>query len=86
MEEEALRRSVALRIGGRSVQVCTAEDLILFKIGSDREKDWKDAEGLVKQNARTLDRGYLDPRIETLSRGLDRPEILNEYLSWMKAD
>lgn len=82
LEEEAIRRAVSRRIGERDIRVCTAEDLILFKICSEREKDSADAEGIVKQNAKTLDRRYLDPRVETLSRGLDRPDILDDYLSW----
>ncbi len=84
MEDEAIRRAVVRRIGGQAVRVCTPEDLVIFKLGSDRERDGQDAEEIVKRNARTLDRIYLDPKIKTLSEGLARPDILSTYLAWLK--
>lgn len=78
-EEEAVRRAVALPIGGAKVRVCTAEDLILHKIISDRTRDRDDVEGVVVRRAATLDREYLDPRLRALAEGLERPDILEYF-------
>ena len=86
MEDDAIRRSVVRTIGGQQIQVCTPEDLILFKIGSEREKDRQDAEQIARQNVSSLDRTYLDPRIKQLGEGLSRPDILTDYLSWFRSE
>ncbi|MBI4179077.1 hypothetical protein HY522_06630 [bacterium] len=41
-------------------------------------------EAIIRQNARTLDRHYLDVRIQELSNSLNRPDILADYEAWLK--
>jgi hypothetical protein len=81
-EEEAIRRSVSIDIGGETVSFCTAEDLILMKIISDRERDLNDARGILARRFDRLDFGYLDPRISELARLTDRPEIQKTWAAW----
>ena len=46
-EEEAIRRAVSMDIGGKAIRICTAEDLIIHKIISDRIRDRDDVEGVI---------------------------------------
>ena len=60
-----LARRVLLDIGGRSVPVCTPEDIILQKLlwfveSGGSERQWNDARGVVQTRREQLDRKYLD--------------------------
>jgi hypothetical protein len=81
-EEEAIGRAVDVIVADARVKVCTAEDLILMKIVSDRDRDLADARGIVERRRLTLDRGYLEPRIRELARLLERPEIEARWHQW----
>lgn len=83
-EEEAIRRAVPVTIEGRSVRVCTAEDLILHKLVSERPRDLEDVEGVIRRQTDRLDRGYLDPRVRDLAAGLERPSIEHFYLDCLE--
>lgn len=78
-EEEAIRRSVPVTVEGESVHICTAEDLILHKLVSERPRDLEDVEGVIIRQAGNLDRGYLDPKIRELAAGMERPAIESFY-------
>jgi hypothetical protein len=78
-EKEAIGRARPHRFGGRSVRVCTAEDLVLHKIASERPRDREDVRGILKERGKELDRRYLDLRVEQVARDLERPEILEFY-------
>lgn len=79
LESEAIARAIDLPIGDRSVRLCTAEDLILHKLVSDRPRDFEDVVGVVLRQRERLDRAYLDPRVRTVTDGLDRPDRLAEF-------
>jgi len=81
-EEEAVRRAVGVEIAGRSVRVCTAEDLILMKIISDRPRDVADARAIAERRRESLDRDYLEPRIVEMARLLERDDILTRWREW----
>ena len=84
-EEEAIRRAVGRRVAGREVRFCTAEDLILHKVASERLRDRRDAEQIVRRRLGELDRDYLDPRIRELADLLERPAIWENYQAWLAA-
>lgn len=67
-EEEAVRRAARVEAAGRTIRVCTPEDLILIKIISDRPRDLEDARAIVRRRLPALDLGYLEPRV------LERPD------------
>lgn len=75
-ESAALRRAVAVELGGRTIKLCTAEDLIIHKLSSERMQDAVDVEGIVTRQAGRLDLSYLEPLIRQLAAGLERPEIV----------
>jgi len=78
-EEEAIRRAAAVRVGAGAVRFCTAEDLVLMKIISDRQKDLDDVREILRVRAGRLDDAYLEPRVRELAHLLERPEILERY-------
>jgi hypothetical protein len=59
--------------------VCTAEDLIIQKAVSERDKDWSDIEGVLIRQGMRLDQHYIDNWLEQFAEALDRPEILERY-------
>ena len=82
-EQVAIERSVIRNVAGKPVRFCSAEDLILYKIVSDRPQDLNDVKAIVGRSGNALDRNYLDPRIQELSETLERPEIRANYESWL---
>jgi hypothetical protein len=83
-EEEAIRRAVVVAVAGVPVRFCTAEDLILHKIVSERLQDQADVRGVVRRRLASLDLGYLEPRIGELARLLDRPDIEGSWIAWKR--
>lgn len=59
LQDEILRRAVRLRLEQRSVQVTTAEDLILLKMVFRREKDLRDIRGILWVQRGKLDLEYV---------------------------
>jgi hypothetical protein len=78
-EMEALDRAITRKVAGRNVRFCTAEDLILHKIVSEREQDLLDVRQLIGIRKAELDREYIDPRVREFADLLERPEIFRTY-------
>ncbi len=78
-EEQAIRRAVRRQLGEIAMQVCTAEDLIIHKIISDRLQDRADVLAVIQRQKQTLDRTYLDPIIAAMAQELEKPEIEANY-------
>jgi predicted nucleotidyltransferase len=83
-EENAIDRAIKVEIGTTTINFCTAEDLILLKIISDRDKDIEDVRGILKFQKETLDYDYLEPRITELTILLDKPDIKRQWEKWKK--
>ena len=81
-EREAIARAVEKSVDGVAVRFCTAEDLILHKVVSQRERDREDVRGVLKVQRGRLDSDYLEPRLRELSSLLQRPELWEDYLYW----
>ena len=81
-EKAALDRAVEMKIGNSFIKFCTPEDLILFKIISERSKDLEDVRNLLRYQRDNLDYSYLEPRIKELSDLLDRPGIRQNWNKW----
>jgi hypothetical protein len=84
-EHEAIRRARPIPIGGGSVRFCTAEDLVLMKIISNRDRDQSDARAIVLRRLADLDLGYLEPRILELAELLARDDIKRRWEEWKAA-
>ncbi len=83
-ERAAISRAASITVGSRMVKVSTAEDLVLHKIISDRPRDREDVEGVVIRQGPMLDRAYLDPKVQEMASGLEKPDILEFYRSCLK--
>jgi len=81
-EKDAINRAVKVKIGDASIKFCTAEDLILLKIISERSQDLEDVRNVLGFQKQNLDFAYLGPRVQELSDLLDRPEIIRNWEKW----
>ena len=83
-EKDAIDRAVEVKVGDTFIKFCTAEDLILLKIISERSKDIEDVRRVIRFQKDNLDFIYLEPRIQELSDLLDRPDIMRNWNKWKK--
>jgi hypothetical protein len=70
---------VPKQIAGRTIPVASVEDLILVELISERPKDITDARMLLRRFEKTLDREYLEPKLEERAEALARPDILAAF-------
>ena len=75
-EHQAISRSVPVRMFGMEVRICNAEDLIIHKAISVRQKDWLDIESVISQQKQHLDWDYLLHNCQELALFLERPSII----------
>ncbi len=79
-EKKAIERAVEVEISKNNrVRVCTAEDLIIHKALSEREKDWQDIEGILLRRGALLDKKYIDKRLHEFASALDKPGIQKRF-------
>ena len=82
-EWTAIQRGVSQLVAGKPVRFCTAEDLILHKIISHRDRDLQDVKAILHRLGPHLDRDYLEPRLQDLAEALERPDIWSNYQTWL---
>jgi predicted nucleotidyltransferase len=58
-EAQAIRRAVAVSVGGVEVPFASAEDLLLHKLFAGRPRDIEDAAGVVRRKGAELDWAYV---------------------------
>jgi hypothetical protein len=78
-EELIIQRAVQRDLGGWSVWICSAEDLIIQKIVAGRPKDWPDVEALLIERRGKLEEAYIEDWLAQFAEALEKPEILGEY-------
>lgn len=78
-EELIIQRAIQRDLGGWSVQICSAEDLIIQKVVAGREKDWLDVEALLIEQRGHLDEAYIQEWLSQFTEALENPEILARY-------
>lgn len=62
---------------GLSLRICSAEDLIVFKVFADRPLDWRDVEmTIVRQGSEKLDWNYVETQLAPLVELKETPELL----------
>jgi Nucleotidyltransferase of unknown function (DUF6036) len=82
-EQDAIRRAVTREVAGVHVRFCTAEDLVLHKIISERPRDLDDVREVLARQNTVIDRDYLDPRVKELAEVLERQDIWSRYIDWL---
>ena len=79
-EEEVMRRAIAYNVGGgRTVQVCSPEDLVVHKAVAGRPQDIQDIEGVVLRQGDKLDVEYIRKWLREFSFVLEEPEISERF-------
>lgn len=75
-EKTAIKRSRTSDVYGLKAMVSTAEDLVIQKCISTREKDWLDIREIIKMQREVLNWSYMLRHVEDLSEFLSDPSIL----------
>lgn len=79
-EEEALARAVPYDLGdGRTVRLCSAEDLIIHKAIAGRPQDVLDLEGIIARQGKALDVTYVRRWLEELARISDDSAVRERF-------
>ena len=78
-EENIITRATRRKLGGLSVWICSAEDLIIQKAVANRAKDWLDVEGILTEQHKKLDEDYIENWLAQFADALERPEMLDQY-------
>ena len=77
---EVIRRASNIEIEpGVAIKVCSAEDLIIYKILSTRTSDSRDFEGVVDYQGDALDDGYIIEWLRQFETALDDSTLVNTY-------
>ena len=79
-EDELFRRAIDLEIEpGKTVRLCSAEDLIIHKAVAGRPQDIADIEGVVSRQGRHLDAGYIRRWLNEFADVLADSEIVERF-------
>ncbi|MFN8490486.1 MAG: nucleotidyltransferase [Caldilineaceae bacterium] len=79
-DETALGRAKQVEVqAGQFVRVCSAEDLIIYKMISVRTKDRADVEGIIRRQRQQLDDRYIEKWLREFEQALDDSTLVNEY-------
>ncbi len=78
-EELIIQRAVRRDLGGWTVWICSAEDLIIQKVVAGRPRDWSDVEALLIEQQGRIDEAYIEGWLEQFAEALEKPELLTDY-------
>ena len=78
-EEQIIERTVERDLGGWSIRICSAEDLIIQKVVAGRGRDWLDVEELLIAQHGRLDQAYIEDWLSQFAEALEQPEMLATY-------
>lgn len=78
-EEVVLDRAQPRLLAGMQLPICSAEDLIIYKVIADRPKDWADIEGVLTEQGNRLDQTYIRNWLRQFAEVLERPDWLERY-------
>lgn len=79
-DREAISRAVEVEIRpGRTARICTAEDLIIYKLISTRARDHEDARTVVARQAGRLDQDYVKGWLRQFEQALDDSTLLAAF-------
>ena len=79
-EAEMLRRAVEYELKkGKSVRICSAEDLIILKCVAGRPQDLIDVEGVIARQTRMLDVRYVREWLARFDELLPEPHARDDF-------
>lgn len=81
-EEQAVSRATMFEfLPEISLKVCSAEDLIIYKSFANREQDWVDISGVLKNHFNKIDFKHIDKILPPLLDLKEEPEIYQKLLN-----
>lgn len=81
-EDQLFARAVDYEIEpGRTLRLCSAEDLIIHKCVAGRPQDISDVQSVVKRQGKKLDTAYIRRWLRDFSDVLANPDILERFES-----
>lgn len=79
-DHQVLERAVDAEIvPGFRARLCTAEDLILYKMITTRPRDREDAQSVVREQGQALDRAYIEHWLRQFELALDDSTLLEAF-------
>ncbi|MGC8781090.1 MAG: hypothetical protein ACP5UQ_09520 [Anaerolineae bacterium] len=82
---EAVRRGRNVEAApGIIIRVCTAEDLIIYKMISTRPRDHEDARGVIRRQGNALDDRYVLNWLRQFELALDDSTLVRQYREWRR--
>jgi hypothetical protein len=85
LEEEFLRRALAVDVAGTMIPVISPEDLIVTKILAGRPKDIEDIRGVIQERKTSLDVARIRAVLRLLEQALTQSDLLPVFeREWRK--
>lgn len=79
-DREVVRRARPVEMApGKVIQVCSPEDLLIYKLISTRPRDHEDAASIVYRQGGALDDEYIERWLRAFELALDDSTLLQEY-------
>ncbi|MCL4466228.1 MAG: nucleotidyl transferase AbiEii/AbiGii toxin family protein [Chloroflexi bacterium] len=79
-EDHVFLRSVDFEIEpGKSIRLCSAEDLVIHKAVAGRPQDMADIQGVVQRQGEGLDATYVRDWLKAFADALDNPELPDRF-------
>ena len=79
-DETAIERArVVTLFKGKTIRVCTAEDLVVYKMLSTRLKDRADVESVIQKQGESLDNDYIEGWLAQFEEALADSTLVQEF-------
>jgi hypothetical protein len=79
-DDTAIERARIVKVqGGKSIRICTAEDLVIYKMLSTRMKDRADVESVIQKQAGELDDEYVEGWLGQFEQALADSTLIQEF-------
>ena len=79
-EDEVIKRVAQIELeAGKRINICSAEDLIIYKAAAGRPQDIRDIESIVYRQGTTLDVTYIRQWLAEISDITSKPELIELF-------
>ena len=79
-DERAIERAQSIEVSpGKEIRVCTAEDLIIYKMLSTRARDWADVESIIQKQGNSLDNAYIEDWLAQFEEAISDSTLIQEF-------
>jgi hypothetical protein len=84
-DEAAIERARSVTLSpGKTIRVCTAEDLIIYKMLSPRLKDRADVESIIRKQGDDLDNAYIEGWLSQFEEALADSTLIREFRNFRR--